>query len=65
MIESYKKDKDINVMIWDVIYKNERFNIVFMKRNSDLNKLEYLINSYLNVLRDQIFRVYKSDRIFI
>ena len=52
MIESYKKDKDINVIIWDVIYKNERSDIVFMKRDSDLNKLEYSVNSYLNVLYD-------------
>ena len=65
MIESYKKGKDINVMIWDVIYENGRFNIVFMKRDLDLNKSRYLVNSYLNVLYNQISQVYKSGRIFI
>ena len=65
MIDSYKKDKDINVMIWDVIYKNGRSNIVLIKRDSDLNKSGYLSNSYLVVLRNQIFRIYESGQIFI
>ena len=65
MIEPYKKDKDINVMIWDIIYGNERSDIVFMKRDPDSNKSRYSVNSYLNVLYDQISRVYKSGRIFM
>ena len=52
MIDSYKKDKDINVMIWDTIYENGRSNIVLMKRDSNLNKLGYSFNSYLVVLYD-------------
>ena len=65
MIESYKKDKDINVIIWNVIHENGRSNIVFMECGPDLNKSEYSVNFYLNVLCDQISRVYKPDRIFI
>ena len=52
MIDSYKKDKDINVIIWDVIYENGHSNIVLMKRDPDLNKSGYLFNSYLVVLYD-------------
>ena len=65
MINSYKKDKDINVMIWDVIYGNERSDIVLMKRDPNSNKSEYLFNSYLVVLYDQIPRIYEPNRIFI
>ena len=52
MIDSYKKDKDISIMIWDVIYGNEHSNIVLMKRDPDSNKSGYLSNSYLVVLYD-------------
>ena len=54
MINSYKKGKDINVMIWDVIYGNGRSDIVLMKRDPNLNKSGYLFNSYLVVFYDQI-----------
>ena len=55
MIDSYKKDEDINIIIWDVIYKNGRSNIVLIKRDFNLNKLRYLFNSYLVVFYDQMF----------
>ena len=65
MIKPYKKDKDINVMIWGIIHENGRSDIVFMERDPDLNKSGYLVNSYLNVLYDQIPRMYEPGRIFI
>ena len=65
MIDPYKKDKDINIMIWDTIYENERSDIVLMKRDPNSNKSGYSFNSYLVVLRDQISQVYESSRIFI
>ena len=40
MIEPYKKDKDINIMIWGVIYENGCSDIVFMERDPDSNKSE-------------------------
>ena len=54
MIQLYKKDKDINVMIWNVIYKDGRLNVIIINRDSDLKKSEYTVNFYLIVLNDQL-----------
>ena len=54
MIQSYKKDKDINVMIWNVIYEDGRSNVIIMNRDSDLEKSRYTINFYLTVFNDQL-----------
>ena len=64
-LNCYLVEKMTGSLQWGVIYENERFNIVLIKRDPNLNKSRYLVNSYLNVLYDQISRVYKSDRIFI
>lgn len=50
MIDTYKKGKDINVMIWDVIHKEGRSDIMLLERDPDSEKSGYIINSYLTVL---------------
>ena len=52
MIQLYKKDKDINVIIWDTIYKDDRSDVIIINRDPDLEKSEYIVNSYLTILND-------------
>ena len=57
MIQFYKKDKDINVMIWDAIYRDERSDMIIMDRDPNSEKSEYTVNSYLTVLNNQLSRI--------
>ena len=65
MVQSYKKDKDINVMIWDVIYEDGRSDVIIINRDLNLEKSGYTINSYLTILNDQLSRIWQSEMTFI
>ena len=52
MIQFYKKDKDINVMIQSVIYRDGRSDVIIMDRDSDLEKSRYIVNFYSTVFND-------------
>ena len=65
MVQSYKKDKDINVMIWDVIYEDGRSDVIIMDRDPDSEKSGYTVNSYLTVLNDQLSRTWQPGMTFM
>ena len=52
MITTYKKSKDISVMIWGAIWIRGRLNIVFMERDPHTKKEGYSAASYITVLDD-------------
>jgi hypothetical protein len=65
MIQLYKKEKDISVMIWDAIYGDRRSDIMIINRDPDSEKLGYTANFYIAVLNDQIPRIWEPSRIFM
>ncbi len=65
MIDTYKKSKDISVMIWGAIHGEGRSDIILMERDPDSEKSGYTANSYLTVLREQMPRIYEPGRSFM
>jgi hypothetical protein len=65
MIDTYKKGKDISVMIWGAIHGEGRSDIVLLERDPDSEKSGYTANSYLAVLREQMPRIYEPGRSFM
>jgi hypothetical protein len=64
MISSYKKGKDISVMIWGAIWIRGCSDITFMQR--DLHSKEgYSAASYVTVLDDQLPRCWEPGMIFM
>jgi hypothetical protein len=56
MITTYKKSKDISVMIWGAIWIRGRLNIIFMEQDSDSKKEGYSARLYISVLNNQLPR---------
>jgi DDE superfamily endonuclease len=65
MICSYKKGKDISVMIWGAIYGDGRSDVVIIDRDPDSEKSGYNANSYLIVLNDQLPRTWQPGMTFM
>ena len=65
MIDTYKKGKDISVMIQGAIHGEGRSDIVLLERDPDSEKSGYTANSYLAVLREQMPRIYEPGRKFM
>jgi hypothetical protein len=52
MINTYKKGKDIKVMIWGAIWLGGRSEVVIMERDPYVKKNGYTAASYIAVLED-------------
>jgi hypothetical protein len=65
MIDTYKKGKDISIMIWGATYREGRSDIVLLERDPDSEKSGYIANSYLAVLCKQMPRIYEPGRSFM
>ena len=65
MIETYKKGKDIKVMIWGAIWIGGRSNVVIMERDPMAAKNGYTTASYISVLEDEFPQWYEPGMIFM
>jgi len=54
MIQTYKKGKDISVMVWGCFWGGGRSELYVMDRDFEAKKYGYTANSYLEVLDDQL-----------
>jgi hypothetical protein len=69
MVTTYKKGKDISVMVWACIwYKDGRVHksdLVIMDRDFEAKKMWYSAQSYLAVLDDQMPRCWEPGLVFM
>ena len=65
MIDTFKKGKDISVMIWGAIWVGHHSDIVIMNRDEDAPRGGYSANSYLEVLQDQLPRCWQPGMVFM
>ena len=65
MMQSYKKRKNVFIMVWVCCWGISRFNLYALERNFESKKHEYLAKSYLRVLDDNLLKVYESGLIFM
>lgn len=64
-IDTYKKGKDISVMIWGAIKVGDRSDIEIMTRDPDSARNGYTANSYIKVLENQLETVYEPGLSFM
>ena len=65
MVQTYKKGKDISIMVWGAIWTGGRSDLVIMTRDEASPRKGYSANSYLDVLDEQIPIYYEPGRTFI
>ena len=65
MISTYKKGKDISVMIWGAIWIGERLDVVLLERDPDAPHRGYSAISYLDILDEQLPTIYEPGMIFM
>jgi transposase len=69
MVTTYKKGKDISVMVWACIWSKDgrvyKSDLVIMRRDSEARRGGYTAQSYLDVLNDQIPRCWEPGLIFM
>jgi transposase len=64
-IQSYLKDKEVSVMIWDSFWKTERSDLYKLFKDFEFKKKDYFANLYLTVLNDNLLEIWESDLIFM
>ena len=64
-VQTYKKGKDISIMVWRAIWKGGRSDLVIMARDESSAGNGYTANSYLDVLEEQIPICYQPGRTFM
>jgi len=69
MVSTHKKGKDICLMVWAAIWwkygKVHKSDLVILGRDWESKKMGYTANSYLDVLDDQLPRIYEPGLIFM
>ena len=60
MINTYKYEKDIQVMVWAVFWDNRRIGIYIIDWDFESKKHRYSANSYLEVLDTEVALVYSK-----
>lgn len=65
MIETYKKGKDLSIMIWASIWLGNRSDAVPMVRDEASPRGGYSANSYLEILDDQLPQIYEPGMTFM
>jgi transposase len=65
MIQTYKKGKDLSVMIWGAIWIGGRSDIAFMRRDETSKKNGYTALSYVELLDEHLPNCWEPGRIFM
>jgi hypothetical protein len=65
MIVTYKKGKDISIMIWGAIWIGGRSDVVIMERDPTAERNGYTSASYMEVLEDQMPRCWQPGMTFM
>lgn len=66
MVTTYKKGKDIRVMVWAAFWGyGERCKLYIMDRDFESLKNGYSANSYLAVLEERVLESYHDDLVFM
>ena len=69
MVQTYKKGKDISVMVWAAIWwwngKVHKSDLVILERDWESKKHGYTATSYINVLEDQLKRIWEPGMVFM
>ena len=65
MIQSYKKNKNVSIMIWICFWSLKRSDFYVLTRNFNNKREEYSVKSYLRLLKNNLLEVYESDFIFM
>lgn len=69
MVQTYKKGKDISVMVWAAIWwwngKVHKSDLVILERDWESKKHGYTAKSYIDVLEDQLHRIWEPGMVFM
>jgi transposase len=69
MVTTYKKGKDISVMVWAAIWwkdgKVGKSELYILERDWESKKHGYSANSYIDVLEDQLPKIWEPGMIFM
>ena len=65
MIQTYKKGKDISLMIWGSIWIGGHSDLIIMQRDSSSDQGGYSAASYLDVLEEALPHCYEPGRKFM
>ena len=59
MIQSYKKEHDVSVMIWAAIHDEDRSELIRLSRDFEAKKKGYSVNSYIEILNKHLLKIYR------
>ena len=65
MISTYKKGKDISVMIWGAIWIGGRSRVVLMERDPHSPRQGYSALSYVEIIREELPTCYEPGMLFM
>jgi hypothetical protein len=65
MIQTYKKGKDILVMVWGCFWEDGRSDLYLLDRDFESLKHSYSANSYIKVLDNELAGYYQEGLICI
>ena len=69
MVITYKKGKDISVMVWAAIWwkdgKAHKSELYILERDWESKKHGYTARSYIDVLEDQLPRIWEPGMVFM
>jgi hypothetical protein len=65
MIQTYKKGKDISVMVWGCFWGDGRSDLYLLDWDFESLKHGYSANSYIEVLDNELARHYQEGLIFM
>ena len=65
IIQPYEKGHDVSVMIWTVIWRNGRSDLVRLTRDQEAKKKSYSANPYIEVLKENLIGLYELGMSFM
>jgi transposase len=65
MIQTYKKGKDVSVMVWASFWGSGISDLYLLERDFEAKKHGYSANSYIQVLDDNLLGIYEPGLIFM
>lgn len=65
MIQLYKKDKNVNIIIWVYFWNLQRSNLYVLTRDVMIKRDDYFTTFYFQVLDDNMLEIYELNLIFM